>query len=360
MKSRRTGFTLVELLVVIAIIGVLVALLLPAVQAAREAARRSQCNNNLKQMATACMNHESAQRHLPSGGWGWFWQGDPNKGYGSDQPGGWAYNILAYLEQQPLRNIGKGFNGTGADQEQRPDLLPLVSTPLPVFTCPTRRSAITYPFAGNIWLNFLARNLGACTTGCMLARSDYAANSGNVFHLPGQPPMGPFEFADIINPKEGTWIFDPKMPFYKPKDGAQNGITYQRSKVRLAQITDGASNTLLVGEKYLNPDDYFNGIDQGDDQGIFGGHDWDINRYTATGGAGESGAPVVPLPNNRKQLPKPDTPGFTSEKQFGSAHATGLHMAFCDASVRAVSYDIDEEVWRLYGGRDDEIVAPAQ
>ena len=77
------GFTLVELLVVIAIIGILIALLLPAIQAAREAARRSQCKNNLKQMGLAAQNHLSTQKCFPSGGWGFLWVGDPDRGYGN-------------------------------------------------------------------------------------------------------------------------------------------------------------------------------------------------------------------------------------------------------------------------------------
>ena len=104
------GFTLVELLVVIAIIGILIALLLPAIQAAREAARRSQCKNNLKQMGLAAQNHLSTQKCFPSGGWGFLWVGDPDRGYGSNQPGGWQYSILPFIDQRQIREIGKGLS----------------------------------------------------------------------------------------------------------------------------------------------------------------------------------------------------------------------------------------------------------
>src|SRR5262252_496450 len=116
--GQRRAFTLVELLVVIAIIGLLIALLLPAVQAAREAARRSQCRNNLKQLGLAAQNHLNAQKAFPSGGWGWHWVGDPDRGYGLNQPGGWTYSLLSFVEGTNIRNLGKGLPyGTGAGKK---------------------------------------------------------------------------------------------------------------------------------------------------------------------------------------------------------------------------------------------------
>ena len=142
--NRRRAFTLVELLVVIAIIGILVALLLPAIQAAREAARRNQCKNNLKQMALACLNHEATHGHLPTSGWGWRWQGDSNRGYGKDQPGGWPFNILPYIEQPAVRDLVRGISA--ADRAAfAAAMLQMVQTPIDVFNCPSRRALTLYP-----------------------------------------------------------------------------------------------------------------------------------------------------------------------------------------------------------------------
>ena len=131
MKNNR-GFTLVELLVVIAIIAMLVTLLLPAVQAAREAARRTQCVNQVRQMALAWLNHESAHSFYPSSGWGWRWQGDPDLGFGKSQPGGCFYDILPFMEYNDIRSLGKGLS----DQQKGQQMLLAVTTPIPLFNCP--------------------------------------------------------------------------------------------------------------------------------------------------------------------------------------------------------------------------------
>ena len=103
--TRIAAFTLVELLVVIFVIGLLVALLLPAIQSAREAARRVECRNNLKQLGLAAMNHLDRHGHFPAGGWGQNWVGDRDRDFGEDQPGGWAFNLLPFLEESALHDL---------------------------------------------------------------------------------------------------------------------------------------------------------------------------------------------------------------------------------------------------------------
>lgn len=342
MIARR-GFTLVELLVVIAIIAVLVALLLPAVQASREAARRTQCKNNLRQMAVAFLSHETAQGFLPSSGWGYKWVGDPSAGYGRDQPGGWAFNILAYAEYAALRETGPqtskllqhiddSLSGTG--DGAMPVTSTLVTTAVPLFNCPSRRVAQGYPLDPSTLFDrrTLARNLPTCTyeTGCLVARGDYRVNSGNL--LPEDEPGPPFP----ANPSTFAWRFSKR---------SQNGISFQRSRIRSGEIFDGTSKTMLIGEKLLHPDRYDTGTDNADDQCVFSGHDNDNNGYTAAvaGATTTVYRPLQDVASNEKY------PFY-----FGSPHAAGLHLAFCDASVRLVEYDVDDRVWTTLGGRDDE------
>ena len=102
---NRKAFTLVELLVVIAIIGILIALLLPAIQAAREAGRRSQCANNLKQIGLGANSHLDSMKFFPSGGWGWMCLPECDRGFGKSQPGGWVYSVLAFSDYQIFASL---------------------------------------------------------------------------------------------------------------------------------------------------------------------------------------------------------------------------------------------------------------
>lgn len=347
MKRRTSGFTLVELLVVIAIIGVLVALLLPAVQAAREAARLKQCTNNLKQMGLAFLNHDNTQGHLPTGGWGWRWQPEPDRGFGRNQPGGWPYGVLAYAELNNVRLIGKGFVASGRGALSGDHLRPLISTPVPMFHCPSRRASIAYPVVRNP--PNLANNITGCTPNstCVANRTDYAANGGNI-HADSGGDQGP---ATIDAAATYNWVFDPNST--SASSVPQNGVVTQRSGTKLKQVTDGTSNTAMVGEKYVAPDFYETGDDWGDDQTMYVGFDRDTIRYFANT---NSATPNVRYLTNQfpNWRPRQDTPGYTPDlPPWGSNHSSGLQFVFCDGSVRLINYEIDEEPYWAMGGRDD-------
>jgi prepilin-type N-terminal cleavage/methylation domain-containing protein/prepilin-type processing-associated H-X9-DG protein len=323
---RSRGFTLIELLVVIAIIAILIALLVPAVQKVREAASRTRCINNLKQIGLAChMNHDT-QKALPSGGWGWFWVGVPSRGTGPDQPGGWLYNILPYVDQGTLRSIGASSTGL----QFKNDMLMVLSTPVTLFNCPSRRHGGPYPGGGTY---NIADHTGATTqiTPTLLARTDYGANAGS--QNSDEVSAGPPDLATGDNPAYG-W----------PSPTQFNGVIYTRSKVNFQGITRGTSNTFLIGEKYLNPDSYVNGADPGDNEAMYVGMDNDINRCTFSNNPGTVALPATP--------PMRDTAGHSDAKIFGSAHQGGFHMLYCDGSVQFIDYTMDLTVYIAHGNRN--------
>ncbi len=331
------GFTLVELLVVIAIIGILVALLLPAIQAAREAARRSQCSSQLKQLALGSLNHHDVTGHFQTGGWGWFWVGDPDRGYGAEQPGGWIYNTLTYIEEGALHDRGADGDPDKIGVTQLLAGQEVVTSPITIINCPSRRAVATYPMSTNSRGN---KGLKNAKTPDVAGRSDYAMCSGNAYNeYPDPYGVGPDDYAQARDPNF-QWVNLASADFKL----YMNGISYQRSTVRIRQITDGTSQTYLIGEKYIPVASYVDGEWVGDNETWCTGFNNDNYRTTGR----RVGSEIAEL------LPARDTePDTNGGQRFGSAHSGVWQAAFCDGSVHAMSYDIDWMVHRDLGNRQD-------
>ncbi|MDO4573621.1 MAG: DUF1559 domain-containing protein [Planctomycetia bacterium] len=319
------AFTLVELLVVIAIIGMLVGLLLPAVQQAREAARQMQCNNQLRQMALACLNHESQLRKFPSAGWTWTFMGDPDRGLGRTQPGGWSFSILPFIEQNAMYMYG---SNNLPDTPDKTKLTEVLQMPLPIFYCPSRRTAKTYPGANDSLVNGTSSALKEGGV-AYVAKMDYAANYGGYSSNPGDIRYHPSDYTQANTyQKNNSW----------PTQKA-NGVIFSCSETRVGEIRDGLTNTYLVGEKYHNSDTYETNGSSNDDNGAYIGADRDNCRCTKVAS---------------DTVPMQDRSGYGNDDyRFGSCHAGGFGMAMCDGSVHRVVYSIDSKVHYCLGVRND-------
>ncbi|MFQ5730910.1 MAG: DUF1559 domain-containing protein [Planctomycetaceae bacterium] len=311
-RSARRGFTLIELLVSIAIIGILTALLLPAVHAAREAARKTRCRYNLKQLGLAMHNHHEAHGYFPSNGWGYLWIGEPDRGSGRQQPGGWIYQLLPYLEQQPLRKLGSGQ----PDALRRRSLAELSRTPLAVFSCPTRSAQAVSP--RNPILN--PRNSLPVE---FVAKTDYAVNEGDYIT---DTREGPTSLAEGDRPGGYAW---------RNVDRA-SGVCFQRSEIRFRDIRDGSTHTYLIGEKYVSRLHYNSFDDPGYDQSMYSGVDLDVARWVL-------------------KPPRVDDDAI-DKRRFGSPHSGGAHFVFCDGRVKFISENVNPRVHRALGNRRDGIV----
>jgi type II secretory pathway pseudopilin PulG len=298
--APRIAFTLVELLVVIGIIMMLMALLLPAVESARESARLVTCRNNAKQLAQGCLTHLELQGYFPSGGWGYLWTGDADGGFGATQPGGWAYSVLPFIEQKNLHQLGAGLDESG----RRAAAMQRMQTPVRIFYCASRRKPKNYASA-NSHLN--------ADRPSTAAKTDYAINGGGF---------------------RGT-LWDNWIPRdWQDDQDKTTGITGVKSEFRPDSFPDGMSSTLLLAEKNLNPDRYQTGNCDADNGDTWQGKDWDTIRWTAA-------------------IPLRDTPGVDGIERFGSAHSNGITAAACDGSVRGVRFDVDQALWQRLGNRRD-------
>jgi prepilin-type N-terminal cleavage/methylation domain-containing protein len=272
--ARHGGFTLIELLVVIAIIAVLIGLLTPAVQKVREAAARTQCANNLRQMGIAFHAHHATYGYFPGGGWEWYTpptyvNGQP--AVGARQDAGWGFQILPFIEGDNAWKAGAAV---------------AIATPNPLFFCPSRRTpqTITYPD------EYTPPVTGGDLTHALC---DYGASN-----------------------LEGT------------------GVVRQRYPVRIAEITDGTSNTLLISEKRMN----LNGLGQeaDDNEGYTAGFDHDTVRSVAN-------------------PPARDFRGtsYDPQNRFGSSHTGFMNAVFADGSMHTISYAINQAIFNHLGNKND-------
>ena len=277
--QRHRAFTLIELLVAVAIIVVVIALLVPTVQKAREAAARMTCHNNLKRIGQAFQGHHAAAGRFPRGGVS-VPLGGSQADIGQTTPAGrepswsWAYNVLPHLDP------GAEF--------RNPDSNVVRSTPVKAYYCPSRR-----PAAGHNGT----------------AKLDYAGNAGTA-------------------------------------DDGSNGVVMRSTleAIRLTDISDGAACTVLVAEKQMNGASFGTGADDDESFCTPGWGDWEVYR----GGA-------QPAPD----FSRPDDPAPLAA--FGSAHASGFNVAFCDGSVRFIRYSVAPAAWtRACVRNDNECVNPSE
>ncbi len=354
-RLRSSAFTLVELLVVIAIIGILVALLLPAIQAARESARRTQCRNNLKNLALAALNHHDVVKHFPTGGWGWDWVGDADRGFGKDQTGGWMFNLLPFIEEDNEYDRVSDGQPEVLTPRQRDAARDLINHPLPLFGCPSRRGgarSFAKPYKGA----FYAWNASDGDSNEPEAgRGDYAINCGD-------PRDNEVNGGPTTLPPPADWLWCTLDSIGTSRSTACgdniNGVSFQRSRVAFRHITDGASKTYLIGEKFLDVLAYETGNNGGDNETWCTGYNNDNFRSAYMPPAQDS-----PNPDPKKQedvmFPSPyrelsDNDNYPGYMIFGSAHSGGLNISFCDGHVETVQYDIDPYTHRRQGVRNDD------
>jgi len=316
-SSIGGGFTLVELLVVIAIIGVLVALLLPAVQAAREASRRSQCSNHLRQIGLAIHGFEDTNKVLP-----------PAR---MDNYGGvtWAVQILPYLEQQPL---AQQWDVRRWYYDQGPNGNTLRQTQLRIFYCPSRQRSIRLSQNNDApELPFPGAPAGVNVPGAL---GDYASCNGDTDADFIVNPNGALIQAQVVYTSGQT---NPLLTGQVPCSSAPCVVQTWKSRTKMASISDGASNTLVIGEKYVRLSSH--------------GFNEDTALYN-----GDRPDPTLRVAGPRFPLAR--TVNEPYNRQFGGIHPGICQFVLLDGSVRAISNVTSGVILGLLANRDDGRAIP--
>ena len=311
----------------------------------------------MKQIGLALHNHMDSWGFVPSDGWGWLWAGDPMRGFGRPQPGGYVYSLLPFLEEKQLWSLGQGINFATNPVQKEAALTPQVFAPLPMFLCPSRRtsgngpakqtfSGVTPAYTGSTnglfpFVPYHRQTINIIFPGgAWVSKIDYAVNGGD-----GTGPEGTIDEASDTNGGPTSFAVGDSSTFLWTQAGhtldqVWTGVSYGASQITPNRITDGLSNTVFVGEKFLCPINYLNGADLGDDEWATCGFDNDNCRV------GNS-PPAMDYVNSDGS--NPDPTGLL----FGSAHAAGCNMVFCDGSVHTVDYRIDTKTMQELCNRAD-------
>jgi prepilin-type N-terminal cleavage/methylation domain-containing protein/prepilin-type processing-associated H-X9-DG protein len=319
-KRRGAAFTLVELLVVIAIIGILVALLLPAIQAAREAARRTQCTNNLKQQGLAAHNFHDGRKKLPVSRI-------------VDHQATWLYLILPYMENVQLGSVWDFTVGDFYDQPQQ-----MREQVIQEYLCPSQghesvvylKELISSPGGhshpsgddGNRFYGSVADYMAVSGSGCLLSSSTVSLGEGS-----SSTTFALYADGPIIPCKPRAWVSIPASP---ASNFPQRLSSYQL-RLGLSRITDGTSKSLMFGEISKVRADRFQAFNGDDNPGLLVGE-------------------AVPFAQEPEPTFTDDTAGnaarseYLADVSFGSSHPGVVNFAMCDGSVQAINKDIDPRI----------------
>jgi prepilin-type N-terminal cleavage/methylation domain-containing protein/prepilin-type processing-associated H-X9-DG protein len=321
-RGWRRGFTLVELLVVIAIIGILVALLLPAIQAAREAARRADCVNRMRQIAIACINHHDTKKSFPAATSTDFQAGTENDDTPKYTSWGYLPQVMPYMENQTLVDQ---LDLTQHWSLEPLNTAPLYNTPVPFLRCPSQTDQeLTFVDKPSSGYTEEQTHLRAHYMGVMGAKKNCPAPNTS----PGLP--------------DSTYKLSPECAS-QGGGSATNGVIFHGSTVNLKDVTDGSSHTFMIGEiSWLVGPQRIWAVGSAS---ATAPHRW---NYTSKN---------VKWPLNTA-FRGPGSIYDNNDLSFGSLHPGGTHFALCDGSVHFISENVETlgVLLPLASRRSDEVV----